>query len=62
MELQKTTLTAAEIEHLREGLKRTHKERFLFATNLYRTHTAAIKKATMTHKPFLSKYSFGRLA
>jgi len=59
---QEATLTEAQIARLKEGLKRSYKERFLFATNLYKTHTAAIKKATITYKPFLSKYAFGRLA
>ena len=40
--------------YLKEGLKRTYKERFLMATLLYKVHQT-MKKATITHKPFIQK-------
>ena len=40
----------AELNLLREGLKRTHKERFLMATRLYKIQQT-MNKAVITHKP-----------
>lgn len=54
----KRELTNAEIERLKESLKRSYKERFLFATNLYKMHMQAVHKASITYKPFGSKYAF----
>lgn len=39
----------AEMDLLRDGLKRTHQERFLFATMLYKVQQT-LKKATITYK------------
>lgn len=44
----------AAIELLKEGLKRTYKERFEFATRLYKIQKT-MSKAVITHKPFISK-------
>ena len=44
----------AELELLKEGMKRTYKERFEMATRLYKIQRT-IKKATITHKPFIKK-------
>lgn len=41
----------AETELLREGLKRSFKERFLMATTLYKVQQT-LKKAVITHKPY----------
>jgi hypothetical protein len=54
MEKQKQTFDQAELELLKEGLRRSYKERFLFATQLYKIHQT-MSKATITHKPFISK-------
>jgi hypothetical protein len=44
----------AEIELLKEGLKRSYKERFEFATRLYKAQMT-MQKAIITHKPFINK-------
>jgi hypothetical protein len=44
----------AETDLLREALKRTYTERFLMATKLYKI-SMMLKKATVTHQPFLPK-------
>lgn len=44
----------AELSLLRESLRRSHKERFLMATRLYKIQQT-MKKATITRKPFISK-------
>jgi hypothetical protein len=54
MEKVKQALDEAEIEHLKEGLKRSYKERFLMATRLYKIQQT-MRKAVITHKPFISK-------
>lgn len=41
----------AEMDLLREGLKRTHQERFLFLMKLIKVQNT-LNKATITHKPF----------
>ena len=41
----------AELDLLREALKRTHKERFLFLMKLIKIQ-ATLQKAKITHKPF----------
>lgn len=48
------TFGAAEIALLKEGLKRTHKERFEMATRLYKIQMT-LKKAKITHKPLSEK-------
>ena len=54
MEKNKQTLSDAEIELLKEGLKRSYKERFEMATRLYKIQQT-MSKATIVHKPFISK-------
>ena len=44
----------AEMDLLRESLRRSYKERFLMATRLYKVQQT-MKKAIITHKPFVSK-------
>ena len=41
----------AELNLLKDALKRTHMERLLFATKLYKIQQT-LKKATFTHQPF----------
>lgn len=54
MQEPKTTFEEAEIALLKEALNRSYKERFLMATRLYKIQQT-MKKATITHKPFISK-------
>ncbi|QXV64619.1 hypothetical protein INP83_16195 [Mucilaginibacter sp. 21P] len=51
---EKATLTEAEISQLKEGLKRTYKDRFLFCTMLYKTQLT-MQKAKITHKSSIAK-------
>ena len=44
----------AELDLLKEGLKRSYKERFLMATRLYKIQQT-MKKAVITHKRYISK-------
>jgi hypothetical protein len=44
----------AELALLKEGLKRSYKERFEMATRLYKIHQT-MRKASISHKPFISK-------
>jgi hypothetical protein len=44
----------AELDFLKEGLKRSYKERFLMATRLYKIQQT-MRKAVITHKPYISK-------
>ena len=44
----------AEMDLLREALKRSYKERFLMATRLYKIQQT-MQKAVITHKPFTDK-------
>lgn len=44
----------AEMDLLREALKRSYKERFLMTTRLYKIQQT-MKKAVITHKPNLTK-------
>lgn len=48
------TFDQAELELLKEGLKRSYKERFQMATRLYKIERT-MNKASITHKPFISK-------
>ncbi|MDQ6757553.1 MAG: hypothetical protein M3004_11525 [Bacteroidota bacterium] len=41
----------AEMDQLRDALKRTYKERFLVATSLYKIQQM-LSRATITHKPY----------
>jgi len=54
MDKMKQAFNKAELDLLKEGLKRTYKERFEFAANLYKAHLT-MKKAVITHKPFITK-------
>ena len=54
MEKDKQIFSPAEIELLKEGLKRSYKERFEMATRLYKIQQT-MNKAIITHKPFISK-------
>lgn len=54
MDKSKHTFDQAEIELLKEGLKRTYKERFEMATRLFKIQQT-MNKASITHKPFISK-------
>lgn len=44
----------AELDLLRESLSRSYKERFLMTTKLYKAQQL-MKKAVVTHKPFIRK-------
>ena len=44
----------AEMDLLKESLKRSFKERFLMATRLYKIQQT-MKKAVITHKSYMSK-------
>jgi len=48
------TFSEAEIALLKEGLSRSYKERFEMATRLYKIQQT-LKKAKISHKPFLEK-------
>lgn len=54
MEKSKTSFDKAELELLKEGLNRSYKERFEMATRLYKIQQT-MSKASITHKPFISK-------
>ena len=54
METEKLEMSAAEIELLKEGLKRSYKERFEFCTRLYKIQQT-MNKAVITHKKFIDK-------
>jgi len=55
MEKDKQTFDQAEIELLKEGLKRSYKERFEMATRLYKIQQT-MNKATIVHKLYISKF------
>jgi hypothetical protein len=55
MKNEETTFDKDQLEHLKEGLKRSYKERFLMVTRLYKVQLT-MKKAIITHKPFIDKY------
>ena len=52
--MEKDTFDQAELELLKEGLKRSYKERFEMATRLFKIQQT-MNKAIITHKPFISK-------
>jgi len=54
MKKAKDSFDQAEIELLKEGLNRSFKERFLMATRLYKMQQT-MARATIVHKPFISK-------
>jgi len=51
---KKPDFDKAELDYLKEGLKRTYKERFEMATRLYKIQQA-LNKATISHKTFIAK-------
>lgn len=53
-EQQGADFEKAEMDLLKEGLKRSYKERFLMATRLYKIQKT-MEKAVITHKPFINK-------
>ena len=53
-EYEQSGFEKAEIDLLKEGLKRTYKERFLMATRLYKIQKT-MEKAVITHKKFNKK-------
>jgi hypothetical protein len=60
MDKQKQVFDKAELDLLKEGLKRSYKERFEMATRLFKIQQT-MNKATIAHKPFISKYDPARL-
>ncbi|NNU33013.1 hypothetical protein HK413_00205 [Mucilaginibacter sp. S1162] len=54
MENQKKQFDKAELDLLKEGLKRSYKERFEMATRLYKIQQT-MAKANISHKPFIQK-------
>lgn len=54
MKIEKSVFNLAEIELLKEGLKRSYKERFEMCTRLYKIQQT-MNKATITHKEFIAK-------
>jgi hypothetical protein len=52
-ELDKAYEKASD-DYLRDALKRTHTERFLYATMLYKVQQT-MKKATIVHKKIIDK-------
>ena len=51
---EKQVFDEAGIALLKEGLKRTYKERFEMATRLYKIQMT-MNKAFISHKPYISK-------
>ena len=54
LKAKKQTLSPAEMEWLKEGLKRSYKERFEMATRLYKVQQT-MQKAVISHKVFKAK-------
>jgi hypothetical protein len=54
MDEQKQIFDKAELDLLKEGLRRNYKERFEMATRLYKIQQT-MNKATIAHKTFISK-------
>lgn len=54
MKVEKQVFDQAELELLKEGLKRTYKERFEMPTRLFKIQQT-MNKASISHKPFISK-------
>lgn len=51
---KESNIGQAELELLKEGLKRSYKERFEMATRLYKIQQT-MSKVSISHKPFISK-------
>jgi len=49
-----TSFAEGELQLLKDGLSRSYKERFEFATRLYKIHMT-MKNASISHKPFIKK-------
>lgn len=54
MRKKKDMLDEHELQLLKEGLKRSYKERFEMATRLYKIQMT-MNKAAISHKSFISK-------
>ncbi len=54
MKKQGPEFDEAELEYLKDGLKRSYKQRFLIATRLYKIQQI-MYKAVISHKPFVVK-------
>ncbi len=54
MEKDKLVFDESEIELLKEGLKRSYKERFEMCTRLYKIQQT-MNKAVIRHQKFISK-------
>jgi hypothetical protein len=54
MKKEEPVLDKAELEYLKAGLKRSYKERFEYATLLYKVQQT-MNKAIITHKQFIAK-------
>jgi hypothetical protein len=54
MNKKETSFDKAELELLKEGLKRSYKERFEMTTRLYKIQQT-MSKAVISHKPYVSK-------
>lgn len=54
MEKIKKGFDKAEMDLLKEGLKRTYKERFEMATRLFKIQET-MNKASISHKPYIAK-------
>jgi len=52
--MKKPGFDKAELELLKEGLKRSYRERFEMATRLYKIQQT-LNKAEISHKPFIAK-------
>ena len=60
MEKNNWSFNEAEIQLLKEGLKRTYKERFEFATRLYKIQMT-MNKATIIHKDLANDLALEKL-
>jgi hypothetical protein len=49
-----TNFAESEVQLLKDGLDRSYKERFEFATRLYKIHMT-MSKASISHKSFIKK-------
>lgn len=54
MKNKKQEFDEAELNLLKEGLKRTYKERFEMTTRLFKIQQT-MNKASISHKPFIQK-------
>lgn len=54
LQVREPDFEKAEMDLLKEGLRRSYKERFLMATRLYKIQQT-MSKAVITRKPFLGK-------